>query len=134
VSASGGVPGVTVVTRAADGSEVTGSVQTLGSADAVESANAVVLSVSPCVIGVGQFGVPVAVATLVTAPFVTSAEVIWYVAVQVTDAPAASVTEPFGTGGVPQVIALIVPVPLNAISPTLTLVSVTFPSFLTKKV
>lgn len=72
-------------------------------------------------------GVPVVVAVFVTPPESMSACVTTYDAVQVTVAPAASDAAPAGhvtTGGVP--------VPENAVSFTVTPVSVTLPVFVTR--
>ena len=78
------------------------------------------------VTAVPEGGVPVAVAVLVIVPALTSACVLVYAAVQVTDAPGANDAAPDGhdTGDS-------APVPENAPSATDTLVRVTFPVFVT---
>jgi hypothetical protein len=70
--------------------------------------------------------VPDAVAVFVTFPASTSACVVEYDAVHVTDAPGANDAAPAG-----QLTADNVPVPENAVSPTDTFANVTLPVFVT---
>lgn len=71
-------------------------------------------------------GVPVTTAVLISCPAFTSAAVVTYVAVQITDAPGARVA---AAGG--QVIGDSWPVPVKSVSVTVGFVIVTLPMFVT---